>query len=269
VGLTTERPLVLLGGVPRWRRRLGAALAAGGVRVVVPTADEARQEERPDADQSRPEAVAGSADRGEVEVLESAKATRPSAFAAELIARFGVPHTVVVLPEVLVERPALEHSEEDWSQAFAAEVLTTVALWQSFVPAIAGAGGGSLVAVLTPDVVHAYPDRSLHAVMRSALSGYVRALALEVATLGIRVNALVTLLEPSADVAAVTARSPAARLPTDDDIANGIRFLSETATFMTGQSLRVDAGWSSVDWALEPSLVAPLAAPRPHAAGDR
>jgi NAD(P)-dependent dehydrogenase (short-subunit alcohol dehydrogenase family) len=83
-----------------------------------------------------------------------------------------------------------------------------------------------------------------------------RVMAVEVADLGIRVNAVApgmartALVEEgiengSIDLAAMLDEIPMRRLATVDDIANVVCFLaSDEAAYVTGQTVVVDGGWT-------------------------
>jgi NAD(P)-dependent dehydrogenase (short-subunit alcohol dehydrogenase family) len=88
--------------------------------------------------------------------------------------------------------------------------------------------------------------------------GLSRALAVDWATLGIRVNAIVpgpvlNEMDRSAwdrgdhSVERVRLRAPAHRLASPDEIARAILFLSgPRASFITGQALFADCGWNAL-----------------------
>lgn len=120
--------------------------------------------------------------------------------------------------------------------------------------------GGSVVHVLTLDAVHAYPERSAFAAATAGTLGLVRALAIELAARGVRVNAVIAgpieeAVPPGIDRRALERtllRSPMGRLGRATEIAAAIRFVAgDGASFMTGQSLRVDGGWAALNQAPE------------------
>ncbi|MDQ3097860.1 MAG: SDR family oxidoreductase [Chloroflexota bacterium] len=122
-------------------------------------------------------------------------------------------------------------------------------------------GGGSIVLVGSVDATHAYPGRSAAAAAVSGLMGLTRALAVEFAPLGIRVNLVIPgplLDEEARDMAVrepqrleqVRRRSPAHRLASPLEVTAAILFVAGTrASFMTGQALPVDGGWTSLNQA--------------------
>ncbi len=110
------------------------------------------------------------------------------------------------------------------------------------VASIMGLAGGGL-----------YPNLAYHAA-KGALVNMTRALALEWAEAGIRVNAVAPafartalteklLAEPGMEAAILDA-TPLKRLVAPEEVAHAIRFLaSDAAAMITGHTLPVDGGW--------------------------
>jgi NAD(P)-dependent dehydrogenase (short-subunit alcohol dehydrogenase family) len=126
--------------------------------------------------------------------------------------------------------------------------------------AMTGSGGGAIVVVGSLDATHAYPGRAAASVAMGGLLGLVRAIAVELSGVGIRANLVLAGPMGDADGGAPGAddallertlqRSPLGRLGTPAEAAAAIRFLASPASdFMTGQTLRVDGGWSSLNQA--------------------
>jgi 3-oxoacyl-[acyl-carrier protein] reductase len=119
-------------------------------------------------------------------------------------------------------------------------------------------GGGSIVLVGTVDALHAYPGRSSAAASMAGLLGLARSLAVELAGNGIRANAVLvgphsdgTPIERGDPLAVRTLqRSPSHRFIEPAETAAAIRFLvGPDSAFMTGQAIRVDGGWASLNQA--------------------
>ncbi len=119
--------------------------------------------------------------------------------------------------------------------------------------------GGSIVLVGPIDASHAYPGRSSVATAMAGIMGLTRALSVELAGVGVRANVVLTGPIGSApDGQGVDGqrrertllRSPRPSLVTPQEIAGAILFVAgPSSAFMTGQSLRVDAGWASLNQA--------------------
>jgi NAD(P)-dependent dehydrogenase (short-subunit alcohol dehydrogenase family) len=117
-------------------------------------------------------------------------------------------------------------------------------------------GGASIVNVTTIEAHRAAPGFAVYAAMKAGQANLTRTLALELAPLGIRVNALAPDAIQSEGVAALggalaesgvpyrtASAPPIGHYGTPDDAAGGILYLaSALARFVTGITLHVDGG---------------------------
>lgn len=158
--------------------------------------------------------------------------------------------------------PALLESDPgSWSAALDAVLGGAARLGLAAAQAMAQQGGGSIVFVGSVDAVHAYPGRSVAAAAMGGLLGLARAMGVELAGAGVRANVVIAgplgdaAGQPQADADPVLVertrlRSPVGRWATPAEIAAAVRFVAgRDAGFMTGQSLRVDGGWASLNQA--------------------
>ena len=117
------------------------------------------------------------------------------------------------------------------------------------------AKGGAIVSIASTAAFVGLPGRSAYCAAKAGILGLTRALSLEVATSGIRVNAVAPgftrtkfieqgLVNGSLQEDWMVARVPMHRLAHVDEIAKAVRFLAgDDSSYMTGQSLVVDGGW--------------------------
>src|ERR671930_140337 len=100
------------------------------------------------------------------------------------------------------------------------------------------------------------PDRTAYCASKHAVEGLTKAMAVELAPHGIRVNAVAPtfvetpmtapFLADTAFRADVQARIPLGRIGRVSDVAWAVVFLaSPAAALITGASLRVDGGWTA------------------------
>jgi NAD(P)-dependent dehydrogenase (short-subunit alcohol dehydrogenase family) len=119
-------------------------------------------------------------------------------------------------------------------------------------------GSGSSVIVITSLAGKVgFPESTAYCATKGAQELFVRSLATELATRGIRVNAVApgnvhTGMNKETYAAnpeyeqALIARTPAKRIGEVDDIAPAVVFLaSEGAKFIYGATLAVDGGWTA------------------------
>lgn len=126
-------------------------------------------------------------------------------------------------------------------------------LTQGVLPMFTRQGGGCVLvtsSVTGPRV--AYPGLTHYAAAKAGVNGFIRAAALELAPLKVRVNGVEPgmIQTPAMDNlgdaslnARIAAAVPLGRLGEPDDIAATMRFLaSEGAAYITGQTIVVDGG---------------------------
>jgi NAD(P)-dependent dehydrogenase (short-subunit alcohol dehydrogenase family) len=100
------------------------------------------------------------------------------------------------------------------------------------------------------------PRRTVYCLTKHAIEGFTKALALEAAPFGIRVNSVAPTFVRTPmtesyfadpDFAEfVQSRIPLGRCATPEDVADAVAFLaSDSAASITGTSLRVDGGWTA------------------------
>lgn len=116
---------------------------------------------------------------------------------------------------------------------------------------------GSVVNVSSLAAALALPNRVGYGTIKAAVEGFTRTLACEWAPSGVRVNAIApgTIQTPLVkrnfeqgllNHDAILERTPMRRLGSPEEIAGAASFLVSTdSSYMTGQILRVDGGWSA------------------------
>jgi NAD(P)-dependent dehydrogenase (short-subunit alcohol dehydrogenase family) len=121
------------------------------------------------------------------------------------------------------------------------------------LPVMLAAGRGVIVNVASVAGLGGFPRHSAYAASKHGVIGLTRSAALEYARKGIRVNALCPgftltpmvqgMLDAGLPVEELTARVPAGRLGTADEMADTVLYLCSTASaFMVGHALAIDGG---------------------------
>jgi NAD(P)-dependent dehydrogenase (short-subunit alcohol dehydrogenase family) len=154
--------------------------------------------------------------------------------------------------------PAHDYPLDDWDALFDVNVRATFLTCRAAARSLLRRGvPGSLVTVSSQMGAVGYPGRSAYCATKHAVEGLTKALAVEWAARGIRVNAVApTFVETALTAAALgdTAfraevlerRLPSGRLATVEDVAHAVRYLAcDASASVTGHSLRVDGGWTA------------------------
>jgi NAD(P)-dependent dehydrogenase (short-subunit alcohol dehydrogenase family) len=153
--------------------------------------------------------------------------------------------------------PAAEYAVTDWDALFDVNVRGTFLACQAFGRALLARGGrGSIVNLSSQMGTVGYPGRVAYCATKHAVEGLTKALGVEWAPHGIRVNAvaptfvLTPLTRPMFDdetfAAEVRRRLPTGELATVQQVADAVRYLAcDASGSVTGSVLRVDGGWTA------------------------
>ena len=179
------------------------------------------------------------------------------AMTAACVERLGPPTVLVNNAGIAITGDPLTLSEGDWRRSFAVDLD---ALWYTaFVPGMLKAGKGSIVNIASVHASQIIAGYFPYPVAKHAVIGLTRALAIEYAARGVRVNAIspgaidtpinVKIWEAKGDAAAERRRweavHPLKRIGTPGEVAGAVAFLaSAEAGFITGENLVMDGGRS-------------------------
>ena len=153
-------------------------------------------------------------------------------------------------------RPFDRIKPEDFETDYKLQVIGAIKLIQLVLPRLKKSGNASIVLFSTVAVQTGLPFHSQVAASKGAIEGLTKALAAELAP-SIRVNSIAPsltdtplasfLLNSDQKKEANALRHPLKRIGTAEDIANMASFLlSDQSSWVTGQTLHVDGGMSSI-----------------------
>jgi NAD(P)-dependent dehydrogenase (short-subunit alcohol dehydrogenase family) len=166
--------------------------------------------------------------------------------------QFGRIDTLVNNAGVFIAKPFTDYTDEDYDAVAGVNLRGFFEVSRSAVAAMLSRdGGGHLVNISTSLVDHANSQvpSALASLTKGGLNAVTKALAIEYAARGIRVNTVAlgtirTPMHPAATHEALAALHPIGRMGEIDDVVEAIVYL-ENAPFVTGEILHVDGGQSA------------------------
>ena len=241
------RIALVIGGGRGLGRGCALELARAGARVVLVARTESELAEAAAAAGSDAVAiVADATDQAEVQRVVTE---------AGLLGDLGV---LVVAAGTNRPGPARDYPMADWDLLFELNVRATFLACQAFGDALLTRGArGSIVTMSSQLGSVGYPGRVAYCATKHAVDGMTRALAVEWAKDGIRVNAVAPtfvetpltrqwLEDPAFRAEVLDRRLPTGRLAEIDDVAHAVRYLAcDASNNVTGHILKVDGGWTA------------------------
>jgi 2-hydroxycyclohexanecarboxyl-CoA dehydrogenase len=176
----------------------------------------------------------------------------------EAVKHFGALHALVNVAGIRVYHALAEAPAEDWQRILAVNVLGTAYCCKAAIPALRKAGGATIVNVSSMYGVRGRKGMGQYDTTKAAVLGLTRALAVEEAPHGIRVNAVLPGVVGTERVHANAAsgagrvehetklaRIPLGRLAEPTEVVNVVLFLLSTeAAYCTGALFTVDGGFT-------------------------
>jgi NAD(P)-dependent dehydrogenase (short-subunit alcohol dehydrogenase family) len=174
---------------------------------------------------------------------------------AQIAQRFGRLDALVNNAGVAVFAPLLETSDADWSRVLSVNLTGPFLCTKTAAPLLREHGGGSVVNITSISAVRASTLRSAYGTSKAGLAHLTKQLAVELASLGIRVNGVAPGPVDTAMAKAVHTPEiradyhdaiPLNRYGLEEELAEAIFFLSsDRASYITGQILAVDGGFDA------------------------
>jgi NAD(P)-dependent dehydrogenase (short-subunit alcohol dehydrogenase family) len=175
-------------------------------------------------------------------------ATTADRIVAGALERFGGIDTLVNNAGVFLSKSFTEYTADDYALMIGVNLTGFFGLTQRVIPTMLERAHGHIVNITTTLVDFANSERpsALTSLTKGGLAAATRALAIEYASRGVRVNAVspgvVRTSDGDSDAYAELARyHPLGRVGQISDIVDGILFL-EASPFVTGEILHIDGG---------------------------
>jgi NAD(P)-dependent dehydrogenase (short-subunit alcohol dehydrogenase family) len=246
MGRVERKVVVVTGAATGIGRASAEALADEGARVVLGDVDEAGAVVA--------EAIGGDASFVRADVRSSDDVEALVRAAVDRHARLDgiVNNAAVALPG-----SAGSMSEEDWQRVLDVNLSGVWRGMRFSIPEMLRTGGGSIVNMSSVQSLVGFVGWAGYAASKGGINGLTQQAAVEYASEGIRVNAIIpgTILtemnerimqdssDPQAQMEAWVAMHPMRRVGTTAEVAAAVVYLiSDESSFVTGTLLRVDGG---------------------------
>lgn len=156
---------------------------------------------------------------------------------------------------IAIFKPLLETTQDDWNRVLAVNLSGPFICTLAAAPLMHEHGGGAIVNITSISGLRASTLRTAYGTSKAGLAHLTKQFAVELATLGIRVNAVApgpvdTAMAKAVHTPAIRAdyhdTIPLNRYGLEEELAEAIFFLcSERASYITGQVLAVDGGFEA------------------------
>jgi NAD(P)-dependent dehydrogenase (short-subunit alcohol dehydrogenase family) len=244
-----DKVALVTGGTSGIGRATAVAFAKAGAKVVVA----GRRAEEGQETVRRVEAAGGAGLFVQADVSKDADVARLVRATVERFGRVDVAFNNAGIEEAV--GAFHEKSEADYDKIFGVNVK---GLWLSMVHEVRQMlrqGGGAIVNTSSVAGVVGFPGAAVYDASKHAVIGFTKSVALEYARKGIRVNAVAPAaidtdmfdrFAAAADVRKQLEEAhPVGRIGTADEVAAAVLWLaSDAASFVTGQTLPVDGGFT-------------------------
>jgi 3-oxoacyl-[acyl-carrier protein] reductase len=241
--MLTGRVALVTGASRGIGRAIAMSLAAGGAHVVAAA--------RGDNAKSTVEAIAAAGGSAEVATLDVTDPASVETVVAGVLERHKRIDVLVNNAGVTKDQLMLRMKRDDWDAVISANLTGAYTCVQAVLKSMVKARQGRIISITSVVGEAGNAGQVNYAASKAGLIGLTKALALEVASRGITVNAVAPGLIDTDMTKAISAgaheewakKIPLQRLGTPEDIAAAVRFLaSDEAAYITGHVLSVNGG---------------------------
>ena len=244
------RTAVITGASKGLGKEMALALAADGASVALVSRDPGKLDEV--AAQIR--AKSG---RAEVFVADVANEAHVNKVRDEFDAKFGGQvHILINNAGINIRKPITDFTLAEWNSVMNTNVTSAFLICRAFVPLMRGQGYGRIINMTSMMSHVALPGRTVYCASKTALLGFTRALALELAPEKITVNGIspgvfatemnTPLLQNAELSAQFMSKIPVGRWGAPEEIGKlAVYLCSDDASFITGTDVVIDGGWTA------------------------
>ena len=243
--MTSQRRIALVTGASRGIGRAIAHELGRQGRVVIGTATSDAGAERIDAD-LREQGIEGAGRR--LDVTDQASV---DALIKAIADEFGAPTIVVNNAGITRDNLLMRMKEDEWDSVLDTNLKSVYRVSKACIRGMTKARFGRIVSISSVVATMGNLGQTNYAAAKAGMEGFSRALAREVASRAITVNAVapgfiatdMTESLPESQHKALLEQIPLSRLGQPEEIAAAVGFLtSDAAGYITGETLQVNGG---------------------------
>lgn len=174
-----------------------------------------------------------------------------AAFAKDMLDELGAPYAIINNAGITSDGALLTNSLDSWTSVIDSNLNSVFYVTKAFLPSMVEARSGSIIQISSVTAIKGNSGQTNYAASKSAMLGFTRSLAHEVARFGVRVNAILPgLIDtdmvrklPEPALKSLRSMIPMRRVGNVREIADCVSFLiSDRASYITGQSIVIDGG---------------------------
>lgn len=229
-------------------KAMAVALAEAGARVILVSRDTTKLS----AVAAQIQSAGGAADVLVADVSDEAQVARVR---DDIAQKFGGKLNILINNAgINIRKPITDFTLAEWKSVLDTNLTSVFLMCRAFVPLMKGQGFGRIIN-LTSMMSHvSLPGRTAYSASKTALLGFNRALALELAPEQITVNGIspgvcdteinAPLMQNAELKAQFLAKIPVGRWGKPEEIGKlAVYLCSEDAGFITGTDIVIDGGW--------------------------
>jgi 3-oxoacyl-[acyl-carrier protein] reductase len=226
-------------------KEIALTLARAGADIVVTDVADTVFETQKEIEAQKVQSLAVICDVGNRQEVENVK--------TQTLQKFPRIDILVNNAGIYPQKPFLEMTEEDWHKVVHVNLYGVFHFTKAFLPGMVERKYGKIISLSSiSGPVVAFPNLVHYSSSKGAVSGFTKALALEMAQYKINVNAVAPgpidvggMRADEAITAMIVRGIPLGRMGKPLDISNLVVFLaSDEASFITGQTIVSDGGYT-------------------------
>ncbi|WP_423460372.1 SDR family NAD(P)-dependent oxidoreductase [Ottowia sp. VDI28] len=191
--------------------------------------------------------------RALVMVADATRSDQVDAAVAQAVAELGSVRVLVHAAGGSLRKPSVDISDEEWDQVIAANLSSTFKVCRAVGRHMLAHGGGSIINIASTAGVRGRAGNAPYSAAKAAVINLSRALAMEWAPSGVRVNVLAPgrfltpLTQAEMDIpekyAAFVRQVPLGRIGRPEELKDiAVWLASDASSYVTGSTITLDGG---------------------------